>query len=1028
MEKLHANIVGCAFANNSKCEVAQGSRAIFFPKFKNILSRGTMKTKTIITALLLCLCATNAMAYEYHNQTTKVKHFDWSQFYFTYTDIDGVEHTACLTDEALTPEHQMALLREVYKNPNIPGIHYAYDYNGTQNRKINYNQYGHSGRNNDPTGYWVGDVDEIYPDPYEDGMTMLLVQVKDTWKTNDHNKYTGRAYFEKAVESIKLMPNFVRVESAENPGYLFSINDATNRFFFISKGKPRSKWTKPFYRLYEQISPVNDISVDIDAESLIDALRAGNDYYCFHDCSNAFSLTSVNPVTGKSDIPHWFTISNKGESFNLTNLTIFIPDRRFEYELAPASYSDVNSNQWTDSSGGKHDYFNEYGNSQNPGEEQFDVMPKMLIYSADLEAQATPSETRGYFDVQLDWSSALTGMDVPEHYYVYQVDPVTHSLSLLPTLNEQPTTLRSNSFPVQQELDPQEFYYMVTASPIIFNDDGTICCDGEGNPVQTIMASSRIRSVVIPGTDPYFSKATDFRSRYEIDKEINVYKNKVTVVPTTPDDYASIKNNQNNFTLTRTDDAGNSETVATIRFTQLPDLSGYNYTVTYNYASQDTINLFDDEQPSLAGTFTNFDGAHVTVIDRFSASTLTNSQPGGYSYVFEQEGERFSNVLPVPIYKTTNNVQGVGVTQEECDNDDDHSLTTDLFTAVTFNAMNNPFANLTEYSVKSVKNSSVNKVGKAENSKNDGVYSKFGTNGDNLLNEYQGTDTISTNGGNISINVRLTGNEKTYRQVKYVPVVVTSYDNKKMEYNTYGCSMQNVEFPSVNAYKKQSMMTKPLNSWQGLCRFYMMQAEIAPSLPAGYSKDNIYRIRVWRVNGDSAQGYFTYLGYETLLNDLESVSGQSVDEDGTIVNWGSDYTTFQGTWPTITWGKNKNKCLFTDLWLDKAIVSETDRKTVKYIVRMYATPNLPGSGSSAPRPLSVADDHDHFISEWTFSVVYTVNGTITGMDELVADNDVESITYYNMLGMASKEPFKGVNIVATRYTNGRLETTKRLFP
>lgn len=224
----------------------------------------------------MMLWAVSAIASCYTEPNTlenKVKYFDYSQFYFTYEE-DGVTKTACLTDEALTPAHQMALLKEVYTNPNIPGIKYAYDYNGIQNRKIDYNQYGHLGQNED--GYWVGSADEFFPDPYRDGMTMLMVIVKETWMTSYHTQYTGAEYFEKAIESIKLCPNFIRNNNGTNPGYLFSVDVVANRFFFISKGKPRSSYTKPFYRLFEQISPVNDFYTGESSASFIDEMLAGN--------------------------------------------------------------------------------------------------------------------------------------------------------------------------------------------------------------------------------------------------------------------------------------------------------------------------------------------------------------------------------------------------------------------------------------------------------------------------------------------------------------------------------------------------------------------------------------------------------------------------------------------------------------------------------------------------------------------------------------------------------------------------------
>ncbi len=48
----------------------------------------------------------------------------------------------------------------------------------------------------------------------------------------------------------------------------------------------------------------------------------------------------------------------------------------------------------------------------------------------------------------------------------------------------------------------------------------------------------------------------------------------------------------------------------------------------------------------------------------------------------------------------------------------------------------------------------------------------------------------------------------------------------------------------------------------------------------------------------------------------------------------------------------------------------------------------------------------------------------TGVEELKADKAVERVLYYNTLGVASEEPFSGVNVVVTTYTDGSKATRK----
>ena len=55
--------------------------------------------------------------------------------------------------------------------------------------------------------------------------------------------------------------------------------------------------------------------------------------------------------------------------------------------------------------------------------------------------------------------------------------------------------------------------------------------------------------------------------------------------------------------------------------------------------------------------------------------------------------------------------------------------------------------------------------------------------------------------------------------------------------------------------------------------------------------------------------------------------------------------------------------------------------------------------------------------------------SVTDIPELtnsINGKTVQSVRYYNIMGQESKEPFSGVNIVVTRYTDGSISTAKVL--
>ena len=940
----------------------------------------------------MIVTANYSVAAVYHDVTEKVPYFDYSGYTVTYTNADGEEVTVPLTAEATTPEHMIALLHKVYTDPTIPGIRYCYDYNGTQYRKVNYNGYGHQGNIQ-----WIGS-NEVIANPYQDGMTMLQVCVRNDWLLKYHNMYYSNdlEYMRHAYSSIRLITNFTRVNDPQNPGYLFSVDGATNRFFFISKGKPRYAMTAPLYRTFEQVSPVNAMAGDNATESFINDMKAGDSYYCFHDCTNVTSMTGG----------HWFTISTIGETYNLDNLAIFMPDRRFEY-IHDTTQSDMSASTFYVNENDKnHAYYNEYGNSQNVGEEVWEFMPRVLMYNAYLSASVdlssvTQIDGKDYYTVTLNWSSALTGMQVPEHYWVYAVDSEGNR-TLLPSVSEQPTTAKTNSFLVERQVDPQTLHFVVTASTINYETDGTtIALNTDHTPLVTLSAESRICSVTVPGIDPYFSKSAEYRSRFDILNDVNVYKNKIEVCPSTLDDYRAIKNFTDDFELQRVDDGDNAVTVATIRFTQRADESGYDFVVDYNAATQETGNTFDDEQPVVAGTLDGL-GVAITIIDRFTASTATNNHSAFYTYRLVHNSGNNSNPCVVPVYKTTNSVSETAYTEQQVTDDVDRNLAGATLTNVTFSAINDPFVNLEQYNVYRLVGSTVTRIGKAENIGNSGNYAVMSLSEEGYLNESNGVYEIGDEGGDITLSDY---DSKLNTNVTFVPEIQTSYVPVPGEYNTYGCSKASITYPKITLSVRDKMKSRPFGDQMG----YYAKIRITPTLTPKYNE--VYYYRVWRVMADAS---ISEIDPDVLLNGLDDVSGT----DGNGTPYGTDYAPLKRLLP------GKSAITFTDLYVDK-VYPTNGKKTVYYIVRMYSRPAAGASSAKRRAPGDGDDDSEYLISQAQVSVVYN-NSVTTGLDEVADAHEPVSVTYYDVMGRASDTPRKGVNIVVTRYRDGSYKSEKIL--
>ena len=48
----------------------------------------------------------------------------------------------------------------------------------------------------------------------------------------------------------------------------------------------------------------------------------------------------------------------------------------------------------------------------------------------------------------------------------------------------------------------------------------------------------------------------------------------------------------------------------------------------------------------------------------------------------------------------------------------------------------------------------------------------------------------------------------------------------------------------------------------------------------------------------------------------------------------------------------------------------------------------------------------------------------TSISPVLVQREVQSVCYYNLAGMCSEQPFTGVNVVVTTYTDGSRATTK----
>lgn len=93
-----------------------------------------------------------------------------------------------------------------------------------------------------------------------------------------------------------------------------------------------------------------------------------------------------------------------------------------------------------------------------------------------------------------------------------------------------------------------------------------------------------------------------------------------------------------------------------------------------------------------------------------------------------------------------------------------------------------------------------------------------------------------------------------------------------------------------------------------------------------------------------------------------------------------------------------------------------DYSSQKYYLNIYKA-----SDGSKVKSIELAENY------WfPAMLLFVPNKTVTAVDDNVAAKTVASVKYYNVAGVESAEPFSGINIVVTRYTDGTVKSEKKV--
>lgn len=964
---------------------------------------------------------------------------------FSWTDAADVTHQNNLAETAKDPRHIIALLKEVYTNPAVPGIlQSGYKEDGTTREGDVY--YGPIGRTPSDNGWGITSCTA----PTEEGYTLMMVAVKNgfnnlTQQTSDLDATQLIDYIGNYIDSVFVVTDGMRMGEGKKRGTLFSVKGTYNRFFFLSKGKARINnassarpGAAPFYRMFEEFSPYKENDDDDNITDFYNRMIRGESMPIEHDCNTVFGQN------------HYFSMSGRQgtNAYDMTGLNFFIPDHRLEFwytNRISVQYRLTGSNRVTvnnipiDARGAwKHNYGKylcdtgeESQNFHNNGD-RFPYTDKYYTISFTNYNQKYPVTTFMYAiklratlsnttTVTLNWTSSFnqaTGSDMPQDYYLYRVVNGKREATPIATFTDELTWTET----VEQREDGYMLSYVVLGKPQA----------AEYDPIP-----SNIVSVAIPGNNPEERLKLGITNKNESEfipnQEINMYANYVVLNNGIGNSITKdmLRAGETKLTLHRIDQGVTEADLAdavvnTITITEV-GANSCKWELTRAY--QDEANAVASKYGPTSGTFT-FDTNgdvkfnNLELCDQFSTSTAHNHHQHDYIYQVNITGlnefvgnngttydKAHSNISHVYVYKTEHTLLSNTYTQQQVDADitNDGSLA-EVKPGVTMEFTTDDDQDVLNYHM-------------YRNATKTGVYGQSTTDGAVVAHNGDGTTVTwaASEGKAQLIDMPTTAGAYTY-----VPVIET-YRDESGARNTYGADRKAAAVARIDANVVEMIMSKDKFEDKGQnnepCRYYATGLKINPQLPAGVTPRFV---RVWHKLPDGYAHEWKAKGseYAFRLDQTrrcvlyEKDDNDNPDEKGEAIGTpdAPDVPLYMGqSFPMILWDQ------FGALDIEADGVEPFE---VEYVIRVYGTKDGVTTTQGAPR--RAAGEAEWVIAEKRTTTTYMPTGVVTSVYNVKAEPAVTAVRYVNLAGQVSTRPWMGINVVVTTMADGTTRTTKEV--
>ena len=940
--------------------------------------------------------------------------------------------------------------------------------------------------NNRTTYYTTFDQTEYKP--YNEGLTMLLIEIPDdydrqTFTIDNTGIHTYgdllKYYVSHTMKSARIVPNAKRTGQGQNAGTLFKIDcDKMNKFFLLAKGQLRLPFNSKLYQegssmsdyyyfencnfspypmyvyadryygqsglsvnnfwdynngaifshMFEQFSPVV-LSTGDDATDLYQSLINMESFGVYHDCVSVPFAYSGDDTHGHG---HQFMMygqeSSSDDCQDVRDLMFFVPD----YRMMKDSGRDTELT----------DYLN-YNTQHQP------QMGLFVIKQYAITGNQITNEDS--YRLHLTWTSNLLDFLPGEagQYDLYRV-----------IINADGT----KTYQAVGEFNPNTFEYYDTVPMLKNGQQVTYVVRGQDVEQFLDLQMSNEESFIIPGLDREeqirIALNSDYYfSRYDAATQTNNYSNSViannTVGTNVKPSYlqnAVDGSDVGKFkfwraTLKTVDGEQVVDTENAVNFVTawVSNLSATGGTLTYRDWTDQTN--FSAEayghgyhQNPASSTFSIANGEVVfnglKLYDNFRVSVEENAHPSLYVYYVtletavpfdlnaqgtETSTHARSNTVNVPVYKTAMTMNAI--TAQDVENDLTHaapvatkfqldarySSRSEILGYYIYRwADSDPEQPRTIYDDEGADESPQGQAG------NQGEYYTVAMNTDftgrtsNFTTDGSGNhpDVTATFEDNFMTNNADDADTYTYAPVVelFAPVQAVNLNDgsDRTDYNTYGGPQQMTAggiitiIPGTPVATADEFTPQTTTGTTDKCKYYYIPMTANVDLPDGYE---IYKVRAWRQVDTQWLGEEDANHFDRVSNDylFETMGAEANEANDVVVGLASE---------------DGNVHHHTGLFGAKSL-SPGESFDANFIVRVYFTkPSTSKDGEAR-----------YYIAEKQQSVTIT-DAIITGIANVKGDKKVASVKYYNLAGIESDQPFDGVNMVVTRYTDGSTSTTK----